>query len=265
MGEVSYRPLVEDMTWSYSRIGAFDECPYRFFLRYIKHYKDGDRFYASYGSFMHKLIECYYRGLMTKEEMLDEFLTGFSEQVKGTRPKQSIVDSYIKSGIEYLKSFEPFPFNMIEVEKKVEFELDGIKMIGFIDYLGEKDGELYIVDNKSRNLKPRSNRKTPTKNDMEIDEMLRQLYLYAAAVKKEYGKFPKALCLNCFKNKTFIVELFNKEAYNEACEWAKTKVSQIKDADDFYPNCDFFSCTYICGVSEHCCYDEINQGGRRKG
>ncbi len=227
-------------------------------------YRDNDRFYASYGLFMHRLIECYYRGLMTKEEMLNEFITGFSTQVKGARPKQSTVESYIRCGIDYLRSFEPFPFNMIDVEKKVEFEIDGIKMVGFIDYLGEKDGELYIVDNKSRNLKPRSSRKKPTKNDVEIDEMLRQLYLYAAAIKQEYGKFPRALCLNCFRNGTFITEPFNKDAYNEACEWARNKVSQIKNSDDFYPIWDFFLCTYICGVSEHCCYDEINQGGRRR-
>ena len=270
MGDMNYRPIIEDMTWSYSRIGTFDECPYRFFLRYIKHYKDDDKFYASYGSFIHRLIECFYRGLMTKEEMLDEFITGFSTQVKGERPKGSIVESYIKSGVDYLKSFTPFEYNMIDVEKKVEFEIapedgeDGIKMVGYIDFLGEKDGELYIVDNKSRNLKPRSNRKKPTKNDIEIDEMLRQLYLYSAAIKNEYGKFPKALCLNCFRSGTFIVEPFNEEAYNEAIKWATEKVHRIADTDDFYPNWDFFYCSNLCGVSDHCCYHDINRTERRK-
>lgn len=35
MGEISYRPLIEAMTWSYSRLEIFDDCPYRWFLTYI--------------------------------------------------------------------------------------------------------------------------------------------------------------------------------------------------------------------------------------
>lgn len=28
MGEVNYAPLIDDMVWSYSRIKAFEDCPY---------------------------------------------------------------------------------------------------------------------------------------------------------------------------------------------------------------------------------------------
>ena len=69
MGDVSYRPLIEDMTWSFSRIECFNDCPYRWFLRYIKKYPETPQFYSSYGSFMHKLIEQYYKGEITKDEM----------------------------------------------------------------------------------------------------------------------------------------------------------------------------------------------------
>lgn len=254
MGDVSYRPLIEDMTWSFSRIECFNDCPYRWFLRYIKKYPETPQFYSSYGSFMHKLIEQYYKGEITKDEMQIKYLFDFHKEVQGTRPQEGTVKKYIDAGLEYLKAFEPFPFNMIAVEKKVEFEIDGIPFVGYIDYLGEKDGEYYIVDNKSRDLKPRSGRTNPTVKDKELDDMLRQLYLYAAAIKQEYGKFPKALCFNCFKAGTFIVEEFNEDAYNEAITWVKKCVEDIKDADDFYPNREFFGCYYICGVSDECCY-----------
>ena len=69
MGEISYRPLIEDMTWSFSRIECFNDCPYRWFLKYIKRYKETPQFYSSYGSFMHKLIEQFYKGELTKEEI----------------------------------------------------------------------------------------------------------------------------------------------------------------------------------------------------
>lgn len=50
MGEVSYLPLIEDMVWSYSRIESFNDCPYRFFLKYISKCKETDKFYASYST-----------------------------------------------------------------------------------------------------------------------------------------------------------------------------------------------------------------------
>lgn len=264
MGEVSYLPLIEDMVWSYSRIESFNDCPYRFFLKYISKCKDADKFYASYGSFMHKLIENYYRGILSKDEMLTEFLTEFSKNVKGTRPQESTVQKYIRCGVEYLKGFQPFKYPMVEVEKRVEFEIEGLKFVGYIDYLGEENGEYYIIDNKSRDLKPRSNREKPTVKDKELDSMLKQLYIYSAAVKQEYGKFPKALCFNCFKSGVFIEEPFREEAYNEAISWVKRSVADIKSTDDFYPNREFFSCFYICGVSDDCVYDQMAREERRR-
>lgn len=259
MGEVSYRPLIEDITWSYSRIKAFEDCPYRWFLRYIRHCKEEDKFYASYGSFIHELIEQYYRGELSKEDMLFAFSTRFSSEVKGARPQESTVQKYIQCGIDYLRNFEPFPYNMVDVEKRVDFDIDGIPFVGYIDYLGEKDGEYYIVDNKSRDLKPRSKRAKPTVKDNELDSMLKQLYIYSAAVKKEYGKFPKSLCFNCFRTNTFIEEPFVEERYYEAVEWAKKNIEDIKDTEEFYPRIDYFGCRFICEVCNDCEYYESYQ------
>lgn len=189
--------------------------------------------------------------------MLTKFLFDFHTEVQGERPKESTVSKYIQCGVEYLRGFSPFPYKMIDVEKKVEFEIGGRKFIGFIDYLGEKDGEYYIVDNKSRELKPRSKRAKPTVKDQELDEMLKQLYLYAAAVKQEYGKFPKALCFNCFKNGVFIEEPFSEKVFSETIEWFLKTIDDIADENDFLPYLDYFSCKNICGVKDECCYYEL--------
>ena len=50
MGEVNYAPLIDDMVWSYSRIKAFEDCPYRWYLKYIKKFHGKDMFFSSYGS-----------------------------------------------------------------------------------------------------------------------------------------------------------------------------------------------------------------------
>ena len=257
MGEISYRPLIENMTWSYSRIDSFKSCPYKWYLKYIKGLKEQPQFYSSYGSFAHKIIEQYYKGEIKQEEMLIKFLFGFKDNIKGKLPKESTLKKWIRGGSEYFKNFKPFPYKMISVEKKVNFNIAGNQFVGYIDYLGEKDGELYIVDNKSADLKPRSSGKNPTVKDKELDEKLRQLYIYAFAVKQEYGKLPKSLCFNCFRTNTFIEEPFNKRAYNEAIEWAVKSIEEIKDTEEFQPNMEFFVCSHICGLNHECCYWEM--------
>lgn len=256
MGDISYRPLIEDMTWSYSRLTAFEDCPYRWFLKYICKETEKPQFYSSYGSLMHRIIEQYYRGKLQKDKMLTEFLLRFSKEVQGERPSEQIVQKYITSGVEYLKNFKAFPFETVDVEKRIGFSVQGVPFIGVIDYIGLKNGDLYIVDNKSRDLKPRSTRKKPTAKDNELDEMLRQLYLYSSAIKQVYGMFPKALCFNCFKSGTFIEEPFKPEVYEKVINWAIESVNDIADTEEFYPSIEYFKCRYICGVREECCYSD---------
>lgn len=256
MGNINYAPLVDDMVWSFSRVESYGECPYRWYLKYIRKFKEKDLFYSSYGTFMHKLIEQYYTGELTKPEMLVKFLKDFKTEVRGRRPKQSTVEKFINNSVQYLKNFEQFPYKMEAVEKSVTFNVDDKKFVGYIDFLGidESDGEIVIIDNKSKELHPRSTRKKPTLKDKELDEKLRQLYLYAAAVEQEYGKLPKALCFNCYRAGNFIYEKFNPRDYDKAKAWALDTICTIRDDSDFDPKPNPFVCEWICGVSDHCEY-----------
>lgn len=216
-------------------------------------------FYASYGSFLHRLTEQYYNGELTKEQLPTAFLLRFSSEVQGERPQESTLQKYIQAGLAYCKNFEPFPFEKRGVEQELHFELGGVPFVAFVDFIGEKDGKLLIVDHKSRDLKPRSTRKKPTLKDQELDEMLRQLYLYAHGVHQVFGEFPGSLCFNCFKNGQFIEEPFSETAYQEAVDWAKKNIEKISDEEDFCPYIDYFQCRYLCGFHHDCCYF---QGGR---
>ena len=255
MGEISYKPIIDDMVWSFSRLNSYNDCPYRWFLKYIKCFNETEKFYTSYGVFMHKILEKHYSGKLLRDNMLIEFLLNFSSEVKGVRPQESTVQKYIEQGSEYLRNFKPLPFEIVSVEDKVEFSIDGIPFIGVIDLLGKENGEYIIIDNKSRDLKPRSNRKKPTIKDKELDDMLKQLYLYSGAVFQKYGKYPKELYFNCFRTGTFIREPFNIEAYNNTIRWAKDRITEISNDTDFEANLNFFSCHYICGVSNDCIYN----------
>lgn len=246
--------LINDMVWSYSRLKAYEDCPYRWYLKYILDYKEDDMFYASYGSFMHELLAQYYSRELTKDELPIRFLESFQYRVLGERPASSTVEKYIKAGVAYLSSFKPFDMNTLGVEEKVEFDIDGVNFIGFVDYVGEKDGEIYIVDHKSHDLKPRSKRKKPTQNDVEIDEMLKQLYLYSKPIKEKYGTFPTKLCFNCFKAGVVIEEPFSEAEYDNTIQWATGIINDIKNEIDFNPYIEFFKCKNICGCHDECCY-----------
>ncbi len=263
--EIDYRPLIDGMTWSASRIKSFEQCPYGWFLHYLL-YPDvpgKEKFYASYGSFMHRLLESYYRGELTKEEMLTRFLTGFRTEVRGRRPAASTVQKYIESGVSYLSGFQPLPWETVDVEIKLRFHIHEIPFVGIIDHLGRDETGLIITDNKSRELQPRSGRAKPTKKDAELDEMLRQLYLYAAAVEQVYGELPSKLCFNCFRNGSLIVEPFDLDAYEETQRWALDRIEEIRGTQSFEPNEDFFYCPWICEMSELCKFNLRSLAERR--
>jgi len=255
MGEVSYRPIIEEMVWSYSRIACFRNCPYQFFRKYILREKEAPRFYSSYGSFMHRLLEQYHKGELTGEEAQIKFLFGFQKEVRGARPKPETVQNYIHQGAAYLHRLEPLPFQTVAVEKEIHFSLGEFPFVGIVDYIGRREnGGLVIVDHKSRALSPRSVRERPTAADRALDEILRQLYLYAAAVEQEYGALPDTLCLNCFRNMVFIEEPFRESAYREALDWALQSIQMILEASDFGPLTDYFRCGSLCGLNDDCCY-----------
>lgn len=256
MGDINYAPLIKDMVWSYSRIKAFDDCSYRWYLKYIQKIHGKDMFFASYGSFAHKIIERFYTEHLPVSSLSGIYLQGFKQNVVGRAPNQKVFANYFKSGLEYFRSFKAFELKPLAIEKEVKFEVEGVPFIGYIDFLGEKDGELYVVDNKSRNLKARSTRAKPTKTDIELDHYLRQLYLYSIPVEKEYGKKPKYLCFNCFREGVFIQEEFSEQAFEEAKKWLIESVARITEETDFEAAPDYFKCTHLCEVHDNCDYFE---------
>lgn len=86
MSEAIYRPVIQDMTWSYSRISSFEDCPYRWYLKYLRGLRGGRRFFSDYGSFMHKTIEKYLTGSLPKSELVPYYLTNFAQEVRPPAP-----------------------------------------------------------------------------------------------------------------------------------------------------------------------------------
>lgn len=256
MGDTIYAPLIRDMTWSYSRVKTFENCPYKFYLRYILGRKPSRAFFADFGGFVHGLLEKYYKGKIKRSDLPVEYLAGFSDAVQGKPMSHKVFQSYFQDGLRYMREFVPVEGGIVKAEGKVDGDIDGIPFTGIVD-LTVDDGEgLTIIDHKSRALKPRSNRSKPTKTDLELDEMFTQLYLYAPLVKKAYGRFPSYLAINSFRTNTLIKEPFDDGKYEEAKTWLRENVEKIASEEDFDPEPEFFKCHHLCEMCEHCAYKD---------
>lgn len=262
MDGVSYEPLIRDMVWSYSRLKAYDDCPYRWYLKYIRYPKAEQKqmFFANYGKFVHELIADFYSREKTPNELEVEYLQDFRAKVNAYAPNKTVFKNYFLDGLNYIRKLESPKNKVLSVENKVKFQVGRIPLIGYIDRLEEDaDGHILVIDNKSRTLKPRSNRSKPTKADEELDRYLRQLYLYSIAVQNQYGKTPYKLCFDCFRNQTFIEEKFRDDEYKKAQIWVEDKVSEISQDTEFRPNMEYFKCRYLCEMQEYCDYYELTK------
>lgn len=266
MGDVSYKPLIDGMTWSYSRIKSFEDCPHRWYLKYIRfpRAEQLDLFFASYGTFMHELIAEFYKGEKDALDVRLNYLSNYRNRVAMPAPSQKVANGYFESGLAYLKTIHPSEDKVVSVEERFSAEIGGTPFIGFIDRLDETaDGELVLIDNKSRTLKPRSKRAKPTQMDHMLDEYLRQLYLYSEFVNKKFGKYPKNLCFNCFREQTLIKEPFDPAKLDEAKAWAKENIAKISEETRFRPDVEWFKCHHLCEMRHLCDYYDINFGNER--
>lgn len=235
-------------------------CPYQFFLTYIRPAEKQPLFFSDYGTFIHKIIEKYLKGELEKNKLVPYYLQNFRANIQAKAPTQAVFESYFNQGLTSLRNIDfPYP-TPLAVEKRVDFFIDKHPFVGIIDCVAEENDEIVILDNKSRTLKPRSKRKKPTRSDEELDSYLRQLYLYSAAVKDLYGKFPVKLCFNCFRSCELISEPFLYNKYEEALEWTESSIEKITQNDDWGPDMEYWKCRYLCDVRDQCEYWQMNRG-----
>ena len=245
--------------WSYSRINSFGECPYGWFLKYIKCLPPVSNFYAEYGKFMHHILQRYFQNTLNRSELTGYYLSNFTLQVKQKPHKGSIYADYFRDGLRYLSEISWPESQKIGVERRVSFKIGPYKALGFIDLVEREDG-IVITDHKSAKLKPRSARIKPTKEDIALDGMFRQLYLYALAIKQAYGEYPTRLRFNSFRTGSMIEEPFDEEKLNETVKWAENEIETITYNEEWKPKIDYFRCNYLCDMRENCEYYMMNRG-----
>lgn len=256
---MQYGFIIDDMEWSYSRLSSFDDCKYGWYLKYIEGIpKSRKCFFSSYGGFIHKVLEQYLSGKLTMDGAVSYFLDNYDEAVQGTAPNEKIANNFFNMSLDYIQTLDQFPFHeIVDTEKEVLFRIDGHKFVGFIDVLArDEGGGLHIIDHKSHRLRKRSGRKIQTSYDKELDQYLRQQYLYSIPVYEEFGEYPKTISFNCYRFNQIITQDFNPEFLDRTKQWAISQIDKIRNENEWQAAPDAFRCAYLCDNADSCefCY-----------
>ena len=241
--------------YSYSQLEQFDQCPYSFYLQRIE---EGNKemllenSFAQQGTLIHNIIDRWAKGQITKEQMPDEYVSRYPDEVDNNWPPMLASKGYASKtydqGLDYLINFDEFKgFEVLDSEVSFNVKFADRNFVGIIDMIlkDKQSGELIVLDHKSKSF---------SSFKKEENNMYRQQLLYSKCIKKRYRKWPDRLMFNLFKENMKVERPFNELQYKHTEDWARDIVAKIETFDmfDWYETKkgaesgkDFF-CNYIC-------------------
>ncbi len=258
---MTYKKLIDNMTFSFSRLRAFEQCKYEWYMNYVLQdvYEKEQNFYAGFGSFCHKLLESILKGYMDFEEAISYYQNNFYTDIDCFDISDSIKENYFYLGLDYFANADFDWLNAYEVlgiEKKCVFTFEGKKFIGYIDLLiREKSTQnIIIIDHKSSEYPLSSKGKVLAKEKSSFESYKKQLYLYSEAIYQEHGSYPTKLCWNYFKTQKWLSIPFVHKEFEAAKKWALGVISMIYNERDFLPAENWFYCNHLCSYRNSCDY-----------
>lgn len=147
-----------------SFLETFKTCPYAALLGYIYGIEPAevDMKARNIGTYMHKVLELYYRNFIGKKVIYDEaLLMRTMDMVKKTNEYADVYGFELENIESYIKDFIVFDeermknsnYIVKEVEKMITIDVDGYKIKGKIDRVDEDtlSGKLLVLDYKKSN------------------------------------------------------------------------------------------------------------------
>jgi putative RecB family exonuclease len=182
--------------YSHSKMQTFEQCPFKFKLRYIDKIKPDleKSIEAHLGTCVHDTLEWMYKKIKTGNiPTIDQVITYYGETWQKDYSKDIVIvrkelsaKDYFNKGVKFLLDYyttnHPFNDGTLELEKKITIKLGEAgeyTLIGFIDRLSQnlKTGEIEIHDYKTAKT-------LPSQEKIDSDK---QLALYSIAIKEIFG------------------------------------------------------------------------------
>lgn len=237
------------MRWSFSSVNSYSTCPRCFKLSYIDKAPQVQNAFAQWGTFCHSILEKFYKGEYDIFDLVTAYRDGYNVSVVEDFPPNRYVDlseSYYNAGLKYFSEFNGLDnIEVLEVEKRILTNFEGFDFVGVIDlvYRDLSNGNIVILDHKS---------KKGFKNKNEIDQYIRQLYLYSKYIKDTFYLNPSELKFNLIRGGEIISRPYSEEEYQEAVSWFVNTIKKIYQDVDFECKPNDFFCHHLCGVRNHC-------------
>lgn len=247
------------MIYSHSRLGTFENCKQAFKLRYIDKIELGiDGVEAFMGSRVHNALEYLYNkvkmGVIPEmAEILKYYQDDWDKEVHDDIrivKKQYSLDDYRKLGekcvIDYYSQNHPFKQNVIENEKRILVNIDGIKIQGFIDRLDWNGDTIEIHDYKTSGTLP---------SQAKIDKD-RQLALYQIAIQEMYPDAKEIkLIWHYLVFGRDLVSTRTQDDLDALSEEIKKLVKEIEEEKEYLPTvsrlCEWCEYKSICPAWGH--------------
>ena len=223
---------------SFSSVKLFEQCPYAYYLRYVEDQKEEANVYAMFGSFVHSILERYFKGDLYAFELADVFENEYSQNVTKKFQFYNVYKAFYNKTLNYLTTFDGIDGEIVGVEEKLEGKFGDYDFIGYADLIMRDDKGLFIVDHKSHGA---------FKSETERTEYFRQLYLYAECIKQKYGEYPYKLVFNMFRVPKMETTLFDLEQSKNSVEWFENSVDKILANTDWDCKVDKGYCSNLCG------------------
>ena len=219
-------------------------------MNYIEKQKGEENAFSQYGTFVHSLLEQHAKGELGAWELLDAYTDEYSDKVTLQFPYNRYVDlseSYFKDGYEFLKNFDGLDdLDIIGVETRFRETLDDFIYTGIIDIIYiDKDGGIVVRDWKS---------KSKFANKKELARYAKQPLSYSLHIKNKYNKSPKSVQFFMFRKQNIVDIPFRESEYDDALNWARATVSDIRNCKDWPASQDDFFCENLCGFRNMCPY-----------
>ena len=260
-----YADQISAMVWSYSRLSAFEQCKYAFYLKYIiadnDEYLAEGNFWAELGSFVHEILEKVFKGELDPDDAPSYFIDHYDANVCYTA-SESIMGKSFEDCLTFLSEADYSQlesYEILGVEKELSLQVSGYEFKGYIDLLlqNKETGDIVIVDHKSSSYPLSEKTGKPLKaHAQNFESYKKQMYLYCHAVKQLYGKFPQWIVWNHFKAQKIVRIPFNEQDYQKTMRWFRNTIKAIQKEESFPETIDYFYCHHLCDFRNCCEYKQ---------
>ncbi|MDR0953141.1 MAG: PD-(D/E)XK nuclease family protein [Elusimicrobiota bacterium] len=150
--------MASALSFSYSKLGLYKECPQKYKFRYIDKIPERQKYYFAFGTALHKVMEYLYAApafppLETTLKFFKSDWDSTSFEAKGYASQLKEQEGY-QEGVRIIKAYyakhEAEKLNPLSTEMRTTVQIDGLSVISIIDridYLGQ--GQVSILDYKT--------------------------------------------------------------------------------------------------------------------